>query len=137
MNEDLSFRRVRVRKILMPAMAEFNPQIIETLANTAELMRMAVAEGSLPEQIPAVELRSADLKELSQSELYDTLRSWLEQRRGNLRGLELKHIKAIERLLLSRKSGKTVELPGGEHVVKRSGSLVFEETRVEKSPSEH
>jgi tRNA(Ile)-lysidine synthase len=137
MNEDLSFRRVRVRKILLPAMAEFNPQIVETLANTAELMRLAASQGSLPSQIPTVELRSADLKELPQAQLYDTLRGWLEQRRGNLRGLELKHIKAIERLLLSRKSGKTVELPGGQNVSKRSGSLVFEGPEVEKSSPEH
>ena len=38
MNEDMSFKRVRVRKMLLPMLKEFNPKIVETLAQTAELM---------------------------------------------------------------------------------------------------
>jgi hypothetical protein len=73
------------------------------------------------------------LKTLSKSTLYSVLRSWLENRRGDLRQIELKHIAAIERLILSPKSGRIVELPGGESIVKRSGRLFFEKTKVEKS----
>ena len=39
MNEDLAFRRVRIRKVLIPMLEDFNPKIIETLAKTASLMR--------------------------------------------------------------------------------------------------
>jgi hypothetical protein len=35
-------------------------------------------------------------------------------------------------LALSRKSGRKVELPGGETVVKRDGNLCFEKRKVEK-----
>jgi hypothetical protein len=44
----------------------------------------------------------------------------------------LKHIEAIERLINSRKSGKTAELPGRQAVSKQSGRLVFKAIMVEK-----
>jgi hypothetical protein len=72
-----------------------------------------------------------ELKKQSSSNLYDTLRGWLAHKRGNTRQLQLKHIQAIERLVLSTKTGRTVELPGNAHVVKRGGKLVYEENKVE------
>jgi hypothetical protein len=43
-----------------------------------------------------------------------------EGNRGNLRVWELKHIESIEKLIFSRKSGRTIELPGGEIVTKKT-----------------
>ena len=57
--------------------------------------------------------RARELKEQSSSDLYDTLRGWLAHAsRKTRRQLQLKHIQAIERLVLSTKSGRTIELPG-------------------------
>jgi tRNA(Ile)-lysidine synthase len=39
MNEDESFTRVRIRKILLPLLLDFNPKIVERLADTARLLR--------------------------------------------------------------------------------------------------
>jgi tRNA(Ile)-lysidine synthase len=39
MNEDTAFKRVRIRKILLPLLEDFNPNIVETLARTATLMQ--------------------------------------------------------------------------------------------------
>jgi tRNA(Ile)-lysidine synthase len=125
MNEDLGFRRVRIRKILIPMLEDFNPKIIETLAKTASLMRDGGGSSGEAPAEPADKLALKDLKTLEKADLYSTLRAWLGQHRGNLRGLELKHIEAIESLLKSRKSGKTVELPGGETIVKENGMLNF------------
>jgi hypothetical protein len=50
-----------------------------------------------------------------------------------LRQIELKHIDSIRRLVNSRKSGKTVELPGGSTVLKQNGKLVFSKNLVEKT----
>jgi tRNA(Ile)-lysidine synthase len=130
MNDDLRFSRVRVRKELIPKLQEFNPKIVETLARTADLLREEYIEGEeTKSQRPNANdkyLVLKQLKMLSKSMLYKVLREWLKQKRGNLRGLELKHIEAIERLIVSRKSGKIVELPQGETVIKENGKLLFE-----------
>jgi len=78
------------------------------------------------------EIQLKKLKSLPKEKLYGELREWLRASRGNLRSLELKHIEAVERLILSRKSGKTIELPGGGRVVKQGGRLVFSNIKVEK-----
>jgi len=127
MNEDLNFKRVRVRKVLLPLLKEFNPKIIETLAQTADLLNIESENlTKTKDQTPKTKndfLILKDLKTLSKSTLYQVLRDWLETKRGNLRQLELKHIEAIERLAFSRKSGKIVELPNGDSVLKESGKL--------------
>lgn len=133
MNEDLAFKRVRVRKVLLPLLEDFNPKIIETLANTASLMRRQIAENSSAESFEfAEELSLSELKNLSKPQLYSSLRLWLAKHRGNLRELDLKHIEAVERLIHSKKSGKTVELPNGQRVIKENGRLLFKNLKVEK-----
>ncbi|MEJ7849614.1 MAG: tRNA lysidine(34) synthetase TilS [Pyrinomonadaceae bacterium] len=152
MNEDMAFRRVRIRKMLIPMLVDFNPKIIETLAKTSSLLAesepeaiatgffspepknpVAIAPGSdkstlVKPEVAGIfdrELTIKLLKSLPQPDLYRALRIWLKHKRGNLRSLERKHIEAIERLVLSRKSGRTVELPNGEAVVKQEGKLLF------------
>ena len=101
MNEDLNFKRVRVRKVLLPLLKEFNPKIIETLAKTASLIQN---DAELKDQKPKTKNRNLLLKELqtlSKPTLYKVLREWLKINRGNLRRLELKHIEAIEHLIFS------------------------------------
>ena len=39
MNEDLAFQRVRIRKVLLPLLEDFNPKIIENLTQTAFLLQ--------------------------------------------------------------------------------------------------
>ena len=149
MNDDLGFKRVRIRKILIPLLQEFNPKIIETLAKTSELLRgsaeqladtnrQSTEKKLLEERESKIE---AEVKNLSLKDLRDVfpsirrtiLRGWLKDNRGDLRRLELKHIEAIEKLIFSRKSGKIVELPDGELILKKGGKLYFQKTKVEKS----
>jgi len=129
MNEDLGYQRVRIRKVLLPTLKAFNPQIVDVLARTAALMR---AEGDAFEEssnrkreIRNQSLTLKELETLSKARLYQVLREWLKENRGNLRRLELKHIEAIERLIFSRKSGRVVELPDGETVVRTKGKIIF------------
>lgn len=120
MNDDAKFTRVRVRKELIPMLKTFNPRIVSTLAKTAEIISNEAPKNqeTLPETLSLKTLRP-----LSRATLYTTLRQWLKQYRGNLRGLDLKHIEAIEKLIFSEKSGKTVELSNGMTVVKQNGNL--------------
>ena len=134
MNDDLSFSRVRVRKILIPLLEEFNPRIVETLCQTAFLIQLenVIAEDATPDPLNGDSLDLEVIRKLERGPLYRTIRRWLEQKRGDLRRLDLKHIEAIERLVLSRRSGKVVELPGGETVSKQDGRLIFGNLKVEK-----
>jgi tRNA(Ile)-lysidine synthase len=127
MNEDTAFRRVRIRKILLPLLEDMNPKIIDTLANTAALMREAPAENEkgVPDELTLAELKALDVRHR-----LDTIRYWLRHRRGNSRRLQLKHIQAVERLVRSTSSGRMAELPGGT-VVKSAGRLRYEENKVD------
>ena len=132
MNEDESFIRVRIRKVLIPLLRDFNPKIVERLAETARLLRTELSDSA---EIAAEPLKIEYLKSLSENELKRVLRLWISANRGDLRQIELKHIEAIEHLINSRKSGKTIELPGGDAVVKENGRLVFGKNIVEKRGS--
>ena len=163
MNEDLKFNRVRIRKVLLPLLKDFNPKIIETLAQTARILREDADhlarsnqqsaetqdkaadkkneqsgfgienEDSKPQLAARSETLSLkELKDIFPSMRRNILRDWLRNKRGNLRGLELKHIEAVEKLIFSRKSGRIIELPGGEIVTKSDGKLHFQKTKVEK-----
>lgn len=132
MNEDTAFRRVRIRKILLPLLEDLNPNIVETLGRTAGLMQALADADPDPETPPnQADLVVSELKKLPTGELYERLRRWLAGHRGNTRRLALKHIQAVERLVLSKGSGREVELPGGARVIKHGGKLVYQENLVE------
>lgn len=149
MNDDLAFRRVRIRKILLPLLADFNPKIVETLAKTAELLRSDFSnlENSAAEKAKNLRLDERenehilpvkDLKNLFPSMRRQILRDWLKNCRAvNLRRLDSKHIEAIDNLIGSRRSGRKIELPGGETIIKSGGKLLFEKAKVEKSRSDN
>ncbi len=137
MNGDTAFKRVRIRKILLPLLADMNPKIVETLANTANLMQKVSDITANGNQSPiADELVVREMGILTQAELYLQIRRWLEHHRGSMRQLELKHIEAVERLAFSGKSGRRVELPGGATVSKSGGKLVYHENKVENSDTD-
>lgn len=134
MNEDLNFKRVWVRKVLIPMLEEVNPKIVETLCRTAELLQAEPEpQASAVSDMAAGDgpLKITEISELKKPDLYAKLRSWLRENRGNLRGLSLKHIESIERLIQSRKSGRFAELPGGT-VVKHAGRLEWRTGKAEK-----
>ena len=135
MNEDTAFKRVRIRQILLPLLEDFNPKIVETLAQTAGLIRDATGQQTQADTPLGSYLLVKDLKQLEKPELYQTIRAWLGKRRGNTRSLQLKHIEAVARLILSEKSGKTAELPDGGKIIKSAGKLVYEENKVENCGS--
>ncbi len=124
MNEDVSFRRVWIRKVLIPMLEEVNPQMVASLCRTAEAIKQYNPKSEIPladNDEPTI----ASLKSMEKPELYEFLRGWIKAKSGNLRGLQLKHIEAIDRLICSLKSGNTVELPRNVRIVKRGGKLVY------------
>jgi tRNA(Ile)-lysidine synthase len=133
MNDDLKFSRVRIRKEIIPLLEKINPNVIETLSNTASLLREEAESLQIDEQeVPEI-LSQDELKKMPKPRQIRVLRAWLLKHRGNLRRLELKHFAAIERLLNSNKSGRIAELPDGQKVLKKDGKLFFEKSTVEKT----
>lgn len=137
MNDDEAFKRVRIRKILIPLLEDFNPKIIENLAKTSFLLQ---DDFVILEKIQSLHLKEfekffsekrpkplpiSELKNLFPSMLKKILRDWLRGSRGNLRGLDTRHFEAIENLIHSRKSGKIVELPGKDFVKKENGQILY------------
>ncbi len=138
MNEDERFGRVRVRKTLLPALKEFNPNIVETLARTANLLAQSAnaLESYEKDEFAAVigkdEIEINLIKRLNAESSLRLLRTWLKAVRGDLRRLDSRHITAIRSLALSTKSGREVQLPGNEAVIKQNGCLTFRVIKVEK-----
>ncbi len=134
MNTDPSFTRVRIRQELIPLLETFNPKIVRTFAKTAELLKQnADIEQNIAKDLscrPFLEIQP--LKELTKAERYTVIREWLRHNRGHLRGIGLDHIEAIERLALGKKSGRIVEIPVFQRVVKKDGRLGLRQIEVEK-----
>ncbi len=133
MNEDLKFVRVKIRKEIIPMLKKINPKIVETLSQTANLLGEQSAELEKNGLYFSENLSQNEFKKLSKSMRMRVLRHWLAGHRGDLRALDLKHLDSIERLILSPKSGREVELPNGEKVIKKEGKVFFGKTEVEKS----
>lgn len=138
MNDDLNFTRVRIRKNLLPVLKrDYNPKITETLARTASLIDSQKNFNSAPDVAFMNPFSIKELKNLPSDELQKILREWLKRERGNLRKLSHAHFRAVADLVTSRKSGRKIELPGGETVTKSGGKLYFKKAKVEKSPADN
>ncbi|MGH9749281.1 MAG: tRNA lysidine(34) synthetase TilS [Candidatus Polarisedimenticolia bacterium] len=130
-NKDQTLSRNRVRRRLLPLLAkEFNPAIVETLAQTADLMReeddllgrIAEAEGGRISRPVAggTALLAAALRGLPVALQRRVLRGRIEKVRGDLRGITLGHVDQALALLQPGRERGSICLPRGL-VVRRHG----------------
>ena len=144
MNFDSAFARVRVREQLLPLLEQFNPKFIEAVVRSADILRsdnealdsaarrlieLAATENSHGRRSP---LRTDVLLVAPGALRRRAFRLWLEQQRGDLRRIEHAHLLAIEKLLLSPKSGRVIELPGGARTFRQNGMLHYRPPRKPK-----
>ncbi|MBC7796450.1 MAG: tRNA lysidine(34) synthetase TilS [Pyrinomonadaceae bacterium] len=132
MNDDTNFARVRVRRQLLPLLESFNPRIVESLSQTATILRQDAAElNRNAENLLKVFVTNGDKLDVSTfgtvtpAMRIGILRLWLKSIRGNLRRIELKHLKALERLAVESENNKRSELPKGEAVWRNNNLLHF------------
>ena len=145
MNEDERFARVRVRRRLLPLLETFNPRAVEAIARAAVLLRedaaaleteaaellsrasdeSAAGQTGAAGKFPAWPLRVEVLAAAPAALRGRTLRQWLARGRGDLRRLELVHVRAVEKLLAGGRGGRVAELPGGCRVERRRRWLFF------------
>ena len=132
MNEDTAFKRVRIRKILLPLLEDMNPNIIETLANTASLMQAAVDNSVTSKYVSSngSALKLKDLRNMPGSERTGEIRNWLGRCRGTTRQLQLKHIQAIERLVCKSKERPDRRIAGWQGGQNRRASWFMRKIRL-------
>jgi len=141
MNLDEAFTRVRVRKELLPLLEKFNRKFVENTVRNAEVLRADNAALDLAAAAllhfdensgRALPVRTAALRAAPAALRRRALRLWLAHHRGDLRRIEHTHIIAIEKLLLSTKSGRAIELPAGATAVRQDGMLHYRPRRRSK-----
>jgi len=145
MNLDESFARVRVRRQLLPLLEQFNPRFIQNVTRSAEILRednialdaaasrLLELSGNPAGQDGGRKALGGHLLRLAPAALRRrALRLWLREQRGDLRRIEHAHIVAIEKLLLSNKSGRVIELPGGATAFRGHGMLHYRPGRKPK-----
>src|SRR5262249_53374324 len=134
-NFDLGFARNRLRHVVIPQLAsEFNPNLIETLSRTVEILEgedawmRALSEEWLTRNgtkrqdqfvIDVGRLQAAPVAMVRR-----VLRTALQQAGSGLFDVTFDQIEGMRALLAEGKSGKVVEIPGGMEVAREFDSLV-------------
>jgi tRNA(Ile)-lysidine synthase len=126
-NSDRRFTRVRVREIVLPTLeAELGPGVAEALARTAELVRddtefldrLAAQTSSTSEGLGGTDtLDCAALESQPAALRRRILRLWLMGH--GLGDLSLRHISAVESLVIDWHGQKAIQIPGA--TVRRTG----------------
>ena len=135
-NFDPAFARNRLRHVVLPELAsKFNPNLIQALARTVEILESedawmrVLAENWLSENgfleegdfvIPAAELESVPIALIRR-----VVRAALRRAGSELRDVSFDQIEAVRPLLGSGKSGKIVQIHGGIQVTREFERLVF------------
>lgn len=124
-NSDLKLRRNRVRRELIPYLQEhFNPRLLEALARGATrardiagyLDREARLAGEAIWKIPSpgsVSIPTEQLAALHPAIRLAVIRHAIRECRGALTGITDCHVRAVVRLAESKRSGHSIDLPGG------------------------
>jgi tRNA(Ile)-lysidine synthase len=135
-NFDVEFARNRLRHIVIPELAAaFNPNLVQTLARTVEILEgediwMRDLAGRWLDENGTNEgadfvLPVAALQSGAAGFVRRVLRAALRRFGSELRDVTFGQIEAVRRLLESGKSGKVVEIPGGIRVSREFGRLAF------------
>lgn len=123
MNNDLAFRRVMMRKKVLPLLRTLNPKIIETLATTSQIISAEAKKNDTDANFDGKSLAIASLINLDEETAMAEVRRWLSDVLKTTRGISSAHIRSVASLATSRKSGRFAELPKGVRIVKKDGML--------------
>lgn len=131
-NADLRLLRNRIRHELVPLLSSYHPGLREALARNA---RVAGLESELVTAVGRefierccgrgpgrVEMSVAELERLLPSARMAALREALRDARGDLGGMGLVHLEAMERLVHSGPGRRSLDLPGA--LIRREGDRI-------------
>ena len=132
-NLDLSFLRNRIRQELIPLLKEYNPNLIQVISRTCELLRED--EGFLKKYFArefeqraefrkdAVEFLVSEFVALPRAVQRGLIRRAIQILKGDLRRITAEHIFQLEEYLDSEKTSFELDLPGGIKIYKSYNSL--------------
>ena len=123
-NRDEKFLRNHIRSLLIPSLQQYQPRVIDILAQTADILRednhyLEVVSGewlashSKVSQKGLVEIGVTALLELPLAVRKRVIRHCIKTVAGGLSGVSLKHIHAVHQLAAGRRSQGTLCLPKG------------------------
>ena len=131
-NEDTTLLRNWVRNDLLPQLAErFDLRLSGRLARQAEIIGQendfldSIAGDLLEKCRTGAALRRQLLIAQEKAIQRRVLRMWLEERRGNLRGIDLEHIEELLRLIEEGPAHGRLSLPGGWELVKEYDTVIL------------
>ena len=126
-NDDRRLLRNRVRHDVVPLLRSINPNVVHTLASTAEIL---AGEAGLLEvdarallSLPAPFLPVAAVIAAPPALRGRVVRTWLREQRGDLQRLTAAHIRAVVDVALGTRPSARVRLPGGERVAREYDRL--------------
>lgn len=135
-NRDLKFLRNRIRRELLPLLAQtYNPNIKALLVQLAEQARDDLSY--LQETVRrswsrfaksvdgAVLIRTSALLKQPQAARRAVIRMALSRLQGGVTGFEFRHWREIEQLMLDRPVGSVVDLPGRIRLERRRDGLLM------------
>ncbi|MCC6749573.1 MAG: tRNA lysidine(34) synthetase TilS [Deltaproteobacteria bacterium] len=138
-NESDAYLRNRVRRRILPLLAEENPRVVEALCRLARTSR---EEDRALEAEARRALRRADhdgalsVEELGRwptGVLHRALRRAYARARGSARGLSRRHVEALARLAACSDGSAVVDLPG-VRAVRTYGALRLERSEPDPGP---
>ncbi|MCX7983044.1 MAG: tRNA lysidine(34) synthetase TilS [Syntrophales bacterium] len=142
-NFDERFLRNRIRHRLIPLlMKEFNPRIVETLAQMAEILReeehfiaretmTVLKQWGVEGRNDIKTISLASLKELPPALRKRVIKELLEAMKPDKKAISFRHIEAVEKIVFSKPPGQVLFVPGGR-VVKEYENLKFDYRKEEK-----
>lgn len=142
-NESEEFLRNKVRQDLVPELENYNPQIKETLAKTADILRAQdkfIAKETQEYYYdvfrPNKSELTGDLKKyraIDKTLRFSLLRTAVENLNNSLKNISSIHITSADDFLLSETASGEIELPEGTIIVKGyDGFLVTKKTELER-----
>ena len=139
-NHDRRLLRNRVRHDVVPLLRSINPNVVHTLASTAEILTgeagLLEAEARARLSVPAPFLPVAAIIAAPLALRGRVVRTWLREQRGDLQRLTAAHIRAVVDVALGTRPSARVRLPGGEQVAREYDRLrwLLGETRQAEEP---
>jgi tRNA(Ile)-lysidine synthase len=141
-NIEMKHTRNRIRHELLPLLGEYNPNILNTIAHTASILRetaefldheasVAFKETVIKEDKEMITLK-LKLKELPKIIKEHLIRKAIGRVKGGLRGIEYVHLQEISKELEKERSA--LDLPGGIRFVLKEGKISFISQKEVKLP---